>query len=143
MGLPLSALQRSELLEQLLTGVTGGEVASALTGRFDPRHQVLLVVGPGGAESDRPSAEELLRLHAAVMDRDPGQAKGPTVEVPLLEPRPRGGAVSDRVEAVDEGVVSVTLDNGVLVHLRSMDRHPGRVLVHVGLAGGRILGGLG
>lgn len=139
--LPLSSAQRRDLLEQLAPGMEGGEVASALARRFDPQRQLLLVVGPEGRRPEVPGAEDLLRLHATVLVHDPGPPAGRAGEVQLLAPRPPAGTVTERVEEADGEVVSVSLDNGVLVHLRAMGRHPGRVLVHVGLAGGRILEG--
>jgi len=140
--LPVSAAQKRDLLERLLPGVGGDEVASALARRFDPQRQLVLVVGPDSLEPEAPEAEDLLRLHAAVLGRDPGPPAHRRGEDRLLVPRPSAGAVTGRAEADGGAVVSLTLDNGVLVHLRPMDRLPGRVLVHVGLAGGRILEGV-
>jgi zinc protease len=140
--LPVSADQRRDLLEQLLPGVDSGEVAPAFARRFDPQRQLLLVVGPDNGRAEMPAAEDLLRLHLAVLDHDPGPPPPRGREVRLLDRRPPAAAVTDRLESDGGTVVSVTLDNGVLVHLRPTDRHPGRVLVHVGLVGGRLLEGV-
>ncbi len=136
---PISAQQSLELTQSLIGTVTLDEVDAAFRDNFDagrpPAHRHH--AREGGALPCR-TKDDLLAVAKQVASAEvtpPEERKLPTS---LLAQEPTPGAVTSSEEDEDLGVLSVTLDNGVRAHLRSMDFKKDQVFVRITLAGGTI-----
>jgi len=135
---PMSAAQRLELAQALLPTISDEEVSAALRESLRPDARLLLVTMPqkeGLAVADR---EAVLALANRVEAREVAALEASERPDSLLEREPTAGTVVARDEDVDLGVLSVTLDNGVRAHLRSMDFKKDQVFVKITLGDGAI-----
>jgi zinc protease len=144
-GQPLmSAAQRFELAEALAPLVTTAEVDAAFRARFAGSSGRLLAVilpeRPGLAIPSRAQVTRIAARAAATAAGGDGQSPLPPARPidALLTNEPRPGEIV--ASEVDEttGVTSVTLGNGVRVHVRSMHEREDEVRVQVTLAGGEL-----
>ena len=135
---PLAQAQRLELVKTLLPGITREELGAAFRIDFDARARLLLVVMPEKKELKPPAEQEILDVAA--------KAEATRVEPPhekerstsLLAADPAPGIVIAQEDDPDLKIYSGTFENGVRVHLRSMDFKKNEVLVSITIAGGAI-----
>lgn len=135
---PMSRTQRRDLLTDLLEGVTTEGLAAALRQSYDPDHQLHLAVVPHGAFGDEVTEDGLLDRLREVERTSPGPPAVVTRPDRLVVRLPPPGTVAGASVDDDLGLLSLTLGNGVHVHLRPMDFRKQRVFVRITLAGGRI-----
>jgi len=133
-----SAARRLELTRRLIDDVSLQEVWEAFRRNYSPDARLLLLTMPETEEGEKPAEEALLSAgeRAEQAEVKPKAARQ-RVES-LLEREPDYARVVERQEDTDLGVLSVTLENGVRAHLRSMDYKKDEVLVRITLAGGAI-----
>ncbi len=134
----MSAAQRLELTRGLIEDITLEEVREAFRRNYSADARLLLVTMPDSDSARKPTDEEVLAVaeRAERAEVEPWAARR-RIES-LLEQEPALGRVVERQEDADLGVLSVTLENGVRAHLRSMDYKRDEVLVRITLAGGAI-----
>ena len=135
---PMSRAQRLDLVSGLVGRVTTEDLATALRQSYDPDHQLHLAVLPEGDAGAGVTEERLLGCLRAVEGTTPG---GPTVVARpdrLMDRLPPPGEVAEARVDEDLGILSLTLGNGVHVHLKPMDFRKQRAFVRMTLAGGRI-----
>ncbi|MFH0940193.1 MAG: insulinase family protein, partial [Planctomycetota bacterium] len=135
---PMSEAQRLELTKHILPTIKLEEVSAAFKQNFAPNNRLLLVTMPEKADLKAPTETEILNAGAKA---EAGKVEALAVQArpkSLLEQDPQPGAVSDQEEEKDLKILSVTLNNGVRVHLRSMDFKKDQVSVQINLAGGAI-----
>jgi zinc protease len=141
-GQPLmSAAQRFELAEALAPLVTTADVDAAFRARFaGPSGRLLAVILPERAGLAIPSRAQVAHIAARAAAAGDGQSPlAPARPIDALlaaEPRP-GEIIASEVDEAS-GVTSVTLGNGVRVHVRSMHEREDEVRVQVTLAGGEL-----
>jgi zinc protease len=138
---PMSAGQRLALAEGLAPLVDVDEVNAAFADWFSPAGRLTAVVLPARASVALPSRAEVARLAARAeraAARRPPRAAPPEVDA-LLDEDPVPGEVIEESDDAASGVTSLTLANGVRVHLRPMSERKDEVRVQVTLAGGELL----
>jgi zinc protease len=136
---PLSRAQALELDRRLLPTIGVAELSAAFAQRFDPRRRLIAVVLPRRDGLRVPSGGELAAVAANVEGRAVNAlAPGDPIQK-LLEAEPEPGTVASEREQPAAGVVSLTLSNGVRVHLRPMAGQKDRVALQITLAGGELL----
>ncbi len=135
----MSPRQGLALVERAMETISAGEVSESLSACFDLDRSVVVVLTPGegGAsvgEGLRPLVEEsLASLPNAAAQED--RAAALLAWAPRIE---RSGGVSEITLDPESGVTSLWLNNGVRGHHREMRDRPGRVVIAVTIAGGRI-----
>ncbi len=135
---PMSEAQRLELLKAVVPGVQLEEVAAAFKKNFAPGARLLLVTMPDKEGIQKPG-EKAIAEAAEKAENAAVQALA-AKERPksLLEKEPEAGTVVKSAEEQDLKIQSVTLSNGVRVHLRQMDFKKDQVLAYISIAGGAI-----
>jgi len=135
---PISSHQRMDLAEALLPEIGGDEAQAGVVKRFSSSERLILAITPTASSDSQPIEDELVHLATGVE----GEAVDPPTfaELPqrLLESEPDSGSVRRRSEDDELGIESVTLDNGIRLHLREMKEAAERVFLHLTLGGGRI-----
>jgi len=135
---PPSAQQRAEIVDAVAGGLDPDAVRDSLMKLLAPSDVAVLVVLPS-----RPTpAVSPLELDEAVQ----AASTAPT-SPPIHHPRPRRlldrppppGVVRHRADVHQLGVRVLELENGVTVRMRPIEGETDRAVVHVNLAGGRIL----
>ncbi len=135
---PLSAQQSLDLTQSLIGTVTLDEVNAAFRGNFAPDARLLVVIMPKKEDVPVPSDADLLAVARTVAGAEVAAPEERKLPEGLLAREPSPGTVASSEEDKDLGVLSVTFDNGVRAHLRSMDFKKDQVFVRITLAGGII-----
>ena len=135
---PMSELQRLELLARILPTLKPDQVNASFRADFAPDARLLLVTLPEKQDLAVPSEDQVLALareaEAAAVAAPAAKARARS----LLEAEPPRGAIDHSGLDRDLEILSVTFDNGVRVHMRSMDFKKNQVLVRLMLAGGTL-----
>jgi zinc protease len=133
---PMSAAQHLQLVRALLPGIGAAEAHEAFRANFAPDARLFLATTPESGPV--PKSDQLLanaqRAEAAPVDALAARERPQS----LLKEEPRPGRVVASEEDPDLQILSVTLNNGVRAHLRSMDFKKDTVLAIITLAGGAI-----
>jgi zinc protease len=136
-GPPPSAELRSEALSDLAERLDPAVIRESVTSTLGPADVSAAVVLPSHT-AVRPSSREL----RDAMRRASSAPRSAPVYHPrphrLLDRPPSPGEVKERAEDSDLGVHSLTLANGVMIHLLPMEERVDRILVQLTLTGGRI-----
>jgi zinc protease len=141
---PLSAAQRLTLAESLLPQIGADEVGAASRQTFSPRRRRLVLIVPSRMPGAPPGPLELARVarRASLVARSartgPAERQGGSGSG-LLDDDPEPGDVSEQSEDAQSQTTSITLSNGVRVHVRPMTERRDEVRVQVTLAGGELL----
>jgi len=141
-GEPLvSAAQRLALAERLAPLIDVAEVGAAYADWFSPAGRMIAVIMPARAAASAPTPAQVIRLAARAKGQAARRVPRPAeAEVDaLLDEEPAPGEIVEQADDPATGVTSLTLANGVRVHLRPMDERKGEVRVQVTLAGGELL----
>jgi len=136
--MPMSASQRLELLRELFDTVKLEEVSSAFAANFEPSARLVLATMPDKKELPIPAQTELLATAKKAESQEVEALEAKARPKSLLEQDPTPGTVLNKSEDPDLKILSLTLSNGVRVHLREMDFRKDQVQVNVTLAGGTI-----
>lgn len=133
----LSAQQHLELMRELLPGISSDEIASTFRDLFDLSTVDVTLQLPQSTQA--PSEETLLQLAVTAMDSapEPRPQEDRPNEMLTVKPVP-GEIVGDVSHDEVSRVSSFWLSNGARVHHRFMDAEKDRVIIRVGLAGGKI-----
>ncbi|HYG78695.1 MAG TPA: insulinase family protein [Planctomycetota bacterium] len=135
---PMSEAQRLELLKALVPGIKLSEVHEAFKKNFGDDKRLLLITMPEKAGLKVPTEKEILDVAAkaeAVKVEPVAKKERPKS---LLEKDPEPAKVVKKEEEPDLKVVSATLENGVNVHVRSMDFKKDQVFCSITVGGGKI-----
>ncbi len=133
-----SAQQDLDLYNELLPGITLGEVNDDFRKHFEPGTFAYVVQTPDKEGSVIPAREEVLAAARAAWAR---KTKPPTTSdapTEILAKMPTPGKVVNSHTDKDLDVTSAWLSNGVRVHHRYMDYKEDTVMLSVSLAGGSI-----
>jgi zinc protease len=141
----LSAAQRLSLAERLAPEIDVAVVNAAFRDWFAGQERLLAVILPARPGLSAPTAAEVARLAARARSGHAGAAppRGTAPPDALLDEEPQPGEVVEETDDPPSGVTSLTLGNGVRVHLRPMDDRKGEVRVQITMAGGELLEGAG
>jgi len=135
---PIAAAQRLELTRALIGGITLDEVLEAFRRNFDAKARLLVLTMPQKDDLPAPPTQALLSLAEEVEASQVAPPEPKAAVDSLLDEEPTPGEIIRRDEDADLGILSVTMRNGVRVHLRSMDYKKDQVLVKIVLAGGAL-----
>jgi len=136
--MPMSAAQRLELLRKLFDTVKLEEVSSVFAANFEPSARLVLVTMPEKKELPIPIQAKLLAITKKAESEEVKALEAKARPKSLLEQDPTPGTVLAKSEEPDLKILSLTLSNGVRVHLRDMDFRKDQVQVNITLAGGII-----
>lgn len=133
---PMSAAQRRDLAARLLPGIEVEEVVAAFRNQINPANALVLLILPEKEGVRTPAKQGVLRIVLeALVTKVEKRAIRADVGT-ILEKDPEPGAVTSRVHDETFGVTSLTLENGVRVHIKPM---PNVEAVHVQI---NLIGGL-
>ena len=126
------------LTESLLPGISATELRDFAKSAFAPGKRAILLSmpSPSMAESIHQPEEVKKLLHT--IEVTPENPFGQTMDRALGYPIGDRGNVMDRAEDADLNILSVTFENGVRLHIRSMDELRNQVVIRILLQGGRI-----
>ena len=117
------------LAQQLVPGITLGDV-NRLAGQWlSDRNRVITVNAPEKAGVKIPSASELLAVFDAVSKRDLAAYDDGNANRPLVSRAPRAATIVTTTKVPEVGVTNWTLSNGVRVILKPTDFKADEVLV--------------
>lgn len=135
---PISGTQRLEMINALLPKMSLEEISAAFKQHFAPEARLLLVTMPQKEGLKPPIESEII---AVAEKAEATEVKALTAKERLnrlLEATPQPGTISKQEEDLDLKILSVTMSNGVRVHLRQMDFKKNQVLVRITFGGGSI-----
>ncbi|MCA9279400.1 MAG: insulinase family protein [Phycisphaeraceae bacterium] len=133
----MSAQQHLDLMRELLPTITADEIASAFRELYDFSTVDITLQIP--ESTSKPAEDSVLELATTALQSAPEpriQQDRPSDLLPI-KPAP-GEIVGDIENHQASHVTSFWLSNGARVHYRFMDTEQDRVIVRVGLAGGKI-----
>ncbi|MBE7467257.1 MAG: insulinase family protein [Planctomycetes bacterium] len=135
---PMSAAQRLELLQALLPGLTAEEVSKGFAQDFDGKNILVSITLPEKAELAVPTEAQVRELVAKAEATEVAGKAAKERPKSLLEKDPTPGKIASQEEDAELGILSVTFENGVRVHFRSMDFKKDQVTCRITLGGGLI-----
>ncbi len=136
--LPMSPAQSRDLLAKILPTITTKDVHAAFQRNFAFDVGLVTLTIPEKEGVTPPKEEELLALVAEVKKVDVKKDEIDEGEKELYAPIPEPVSVVSRVTEETTGVTTLTLENGVVVHIKTMDVQKDRVSVNVRFNGGAI-----
>jgi zinc protease len=135
---PMSESQSLQLTRTLLPSIALQEVNAAFRESFSSESRLLLITHPEKAGSPAPTEQEILEEAARVESSKLTPLQQKERPLTLLEKEPVPGAIVEKKEDAETGILSATLTNGAHLHLRKMDFKKNSVTAIVRLAGGEI-----
>jgi zinc protease len=135
---PMSETQRLELLKVLVPSITLAEVSAHYKANFAPDKRLLMVTMPEKAGVKVPTEKDILDVAAKAEAAKVEAIVATERPKSLLEKEPQPGAIASQEEEKDLKILTATLNNGVKVHLRSMDFKKDQVFTSITIGGGKI-----
>jgi zinc protease len=135
---PMSEAQRLECLKQVLPAIRLADVNADFRKSFTPDARLLLIILPEKEGVKVPTVDEILAVAKEAEAAQVASLVAKERPKSLLEQEPERGEMKEQDLEKDLGILSVTFENGVRCHLRSMDFKKNEVLVRVTLAGGTL-----
>ncbi|MCZ7645832.1 MAG: insulinase family protein [Planctomycetota bacterium] len=135
---PMSAQQRLELLNALMPGIALEEVSKSFASYFDGQNVLYMLELPEKEGLPVPTDAEFLAAakEAEGVDVQPWAAKERPTS--LMEQEPAPGKIASQEEDADLKIRSVTFENGVHAHFRSMDFKKNQAWCRILIGGGLI-----
>jgi len=134
--MPSSAAQRLELTKALLPTITRDEVEEAFRANYDFSKSVVIASLPEKGELPTEADVESVfskALKAAVTKKAEEKSASK-----FMEKDPTPGKIKEQKKDEETGITSVLFENGVRVHLRTMDERKNQVIVNIRVLGGSI-----
>jgi zinc protease len=135
---PMSEAQRLACMKQVLPFTALGDVNAAFRGNFAPDARLLLVILPEKEGVTAPKVDEILATAKEAEAAPVAALEAKARPKSLLEKEPERGEIKNADLEKDLGILSVTFENGVRCHFRSMDYKKNEVYVRITLAGGTL-----
>ncbi len=134
----MSAKQRLEYTEKILSKLTAKDLHKAFRSKFDPSRFAFLVTLPEAEDVIVPTPEEILAVARTAYETPILAYESEERPDALLATLPKPGHVESREVAEDLGVTNLWLTNGVLVHHKLNDFTEEQVTITINITGGEI-----
>jgi zinc protease len=135
---PISAEDALAAARALLPGITAEEAARAFRAAHPLGKSLFVLCLPEAGTGEKVSPDEVLALFGKAAAAEVADVEKRAVSASPLEKDPAPGEVKARADDPTTGVTSVTLGNGIRVHLKPMDARKGSVFVRLTILGGAI-----
>lgn len=135
----LSPSQSLDLTRSLLPGIGIAELRDFTKGCFAPHELTLLLSTPSMPKDEftlKPGGA--LALLNRIECEKATESEDRPIQAALGSPTHRQGKIVERAEEPDLEILSITFQNGVRLHLRSMNELKNQVMIRILLQGGRI-----
>ena len=133
---PMSAAQRAALAKRFLPEITAQQVLAKFRADYVLDAGLVMATLPEQEGVAVPTTEALLAVVKKAATADVAKETAKAGAAKLLEKEPEPAAVTAQSEDKELGILTVTLENGARVHMRSMDFRKDGVIFSVRFVGG-------